>query len=152
MQATKKGKAFLIYVFPISNVESLHHEIPSQYKEFKDVFEKKNANTLPEHRPYDCAIDLEGAQLPFGLIYNLSQNELAALREYINENLEKRFNQHSKFPTSAPILFCQKKGWIFANVCRLLWIESTHHQESVSSTPNLKIVGPSKLCQGVYQN
>jgi hypothetical protein len=31
MQATKKGKAFMIYVFPTSNVESLYHVIPSQY-------------------------------------------------------------------------------------------------------------------------
>jgi hypothetical protein len=35
---------------------------------------------LPQHRPYDCAIDLqEGIQLPFGPIYNLSQNKLATL-------------------------------------------------------------------------
>jgi hypothetical protein len=79
MQVAKKGKTFLIYVLPTSNVESPHHEIPSQYKEFKDVFEKKNVDTLPEHCPYDYTIDLgEGTQLPFRLIYNLSQNELCS--------------------------------------------------------------------------
>jgi hypothetical protein len=31
MQATKKGKAFLIYDLLTSNVKSPHHEIPSQY-------------------------------------------------------------------------------------------------------------------------
>ena len=37
--------------------------IPKQYEEFKDVFEKKNADMLPKHRPYDYAIDLhEGMQ------------------------------------------------------------------------------------------
>jgi hypothetical protein len=41
MHATKKGESFLIYVMPMSNVESLCHEIPSPYKEFKDVFQKK---------------------------------------------------------------------------------------------------------------
>jgi hypothetical protein len=107
MQATKKGEAFLIYVFPRSNVESPHYEIPSQYKEFKDVFEKKNVNTLPKHHPYDCTIDLkEGAQPPFGPNYNPSQNELVAFHEYINGNLEKAFIQHSKSPTSVSILFC----------------------------------------------
>jgi hypothetical protein len=29
-----------------------------QYYNFKDVFEKKNVDILPEHRPYDCAIEL----------------------------------------------------------------------------------------------
>jgi hypothetical protein len=55
-------------------------------------------------------IDLQnGAQPPFGPIYNLSQNELSALKDYIEENLAKNFIQHSKFPASAPILFVKKK-------------------------------------------
>jgi hypothetical protein len=37
-------------------------------------------------------IDLEeGAQPPFGPIYNLSQDEIATLRKYIDENLKKGF-------------------------------------------------------------
>jgi hypothetical protein len=56
------------------------------------VFEKKNVNTLSKHQPYDYTIDLvEGTQPPFEPIYNLSQGKLVTLREYINENLEKRF-------------------------------------------------------------
>jgi hypothetical protein len=35
------------------------HEIPIQYQDYKDVFEKKKINTLPEHWPYDYVIDLE---------------------------------------------------------------------------------------------
>jgi hypothetical protein len=81
-----------------------------QYHDFKDVFEKKNANILPEHHPYDCAIELQdGAQPPFGPIYNLSQTELAALCEYIDENFSKNFIWHSKSPARAPILFVKKK-------------------------------------------
>jgi hypothetical protein len=72
------------YVLSTLDVESLHHEIPSKYKEFKNV------DTLPKHRPYDCTIDLEeGTQSPFEPIYNLSQDELIVLRKYIDENLEK---------------------------------------------------------------
>jgi hypothetical protein len=92
MKAATKGDAFFIYVFPSLHVEPHPHEIPSQYQEFKDVFEKINANTLPKHRPYDCTIDLvEGAQPPFGPIYYLSQDELAMLCECLDENLEKGF-------------------------------------------------------------
>jgi hypothetical protein len=60
MQVTKKGDAFFMYVLLASNVELPHHEVFFQYKEFKDVFEKKNIDTLLlEHHPYDCTIDLE---------------------------------------------------------------------------------------------
>jgi hypothetical protein len=53
------------------------------------VFEKKNAYTLPKHQPYDYTINIvERAQPPFGPIYNLSQNELVALCEYLDESLE----------------------------------------------------------------
>ena len=111
MRAAQKNTTFAIYATPIStSEENSVQDVPLQYQDFKDVFEKKNADMLPKHRPYDCAIELqEGAQPPFGPIYNLSQTELAALREYVDENLAKGFIQHSKSPAGAPILFVKKK-------------------------------------------
>ena len=92
MRAAKQGNTFAVYTNPQPESGVITKTIPEAYKEFADVFEKKNADILPEHCPYDCAIDLqEGTQPPFGPIYNLSQNELAALREYIDENLAKNF-------------------------------------------------------------
>jgi len=92
MQIPKKRDAFLIYVLPTLDIKLFRHGIPSQYKEFKDVFEKKNVDTLLKHRPYDCTTDLEeGTQPQFGLIYNLSQYEIATFHECIDEDLEKRF-------------------------------------------------------------
>jgi hypothetical protein len=56
------------------------------------VFEKKNVDTLPKHQPNDYTIELEeGVQPPFKPIYNLLLDELAALCEYLDENLEKGF-------------------------------------------------------------
>jgi len=49
MHVAKKGDAFLIYAFLVADVEPQQHEIPFQYKGYKDVFEKNNANILPEH-------------------------------------------------------------------------------------------------------
>lgn len=84
--------------------------LPAKYAEFVDLFSKKAAAILPEHRKYDCSIDLqEGAQPPFGPIYSLSRPELLALRNYIDENLASGFIQHSKSPAGAPILFVKKK-------------------------------------------
>jgi hypothetical protein len=42
----KIGNVLLIYVLPTTNVESRQHEILSQYKEYKDMFEKKNVDSL----------------------------------------------------------------------------------------------------------
>ena len=84
--------------------------LPARYHDFSDVFEKKNADQLPEHRLYDCPIDLqEGAHPPFGPIYGLAEPELKALREYLDENIAKGFIQPSKSPAGAPILFVKKK-------------------------------------------
>jgi hypothetical protein len=115
MEATKTRDAFFIYVFPSLNVEPHPHETLSQYQEFKDVFEKKNANSLPKHRPYSCTIDLEdGVEPPFEPIYIFSRDKLVALHEYIDKNLKKRFIQHSKCPTfQVPLFSLSKRKMIF---------------------------------------
>ena len=84
--------------------------LPEKYADFKDVFDKKNADTLPQHRPYDCTIDLlPGMQPPWGPIYGLTEPEQATLRQYIDEHLAKGFIQHSKSPAGAPVFFVKKK-------------------------------------------
>jgi hypothetical protein len=89
-----------------TSTETGVQEIPIQYHDFKDVFEKKNADILLKHHPYDCTIELQdGVQPPFGPIYNLSQMELAALYEYIDENLSKNFIPHSKSPAGARLVY-----------------------------------------------
>ncbi len=59
IQGAKKGDALFVYAILALDPETQQHEIPIQYQNYKDVFEKKNANTLLKHRPYDCVIDLE---------------------------------------------------------------------------------------------
>jgi hypothetical protein len=110
MRVAKNGNMFAIYAISTSQLVQEPTKLPTKYEEYRDVFEKKNADTLLQHRPYDCGIELqEDAQPPFGPIYSLSQNELVALRDYLDENLAKNFIQHSKSPTGAPILFVKKK-------------------------------------------
>ena len=66
MKATKNRVVFAIYATPATNPVQATFELPTQYKEYHDVFKKKNADMLPQHRPYDCSIDLqEGTQPPF---------------------------------------------------------------------------------------
>jgi len=76
----------------------------------KNVFEKRNAETLPKHQPYNYTIDFtEGVQPPFRPIYNLTQEELVMICKYLNENLKKGFIRHLKFPTGTPNLFVKRK-------------------------------------------
>ena len=90
--------------------ESLPDHIPSCYHDYADVFSKAKADILPPHRTYDHSIELEPtAAIPFGPIYRLSETELAALRDFIDEFTAKGFIRPSKSPAGAPILFVKKK-------------------------------------------
>ena len=84
--------------------------IPPEYHDYADVFSDTKANTLAPHRPYDLSLDLEGNQPPPpGPIYSLSQLELRALREFIDEHLTAGFIRQSASPHGAPVLFVKKK-------------------------------------------
>ena len=84
--------------------------VPEEYKEFADVFSDSLSEKLPEHRPYDLKINLEeGAQPPLGPIYSLSESELKALREFLEENLKSEFIRPSRSSHGAPVLFVKKK-------------------------------------------
>ena len=115
-QLCKDGRNEEMFVFAMvtnltSDPQNRDVLLPSKYQEFQDVFDKVKAiGTLPEHRQYDCTIDLQpGKEPPWGPIYNLSPSELKALREYIEEHLANGFIRHSKSPAGAPIFFVKKK-------------------------------------------
>ena len=83
--------------------------MPSEYHEYMDVFSKKAANRLAEHRPYDLAIELTDDFKPkWGPLYNLSEEEMTLLKEYIDSMLEKGFIRPSTSPCGAPVLFVPK--------------------------------------------
>jgi len=65
---------------------------------------------LLPHQPCDLKIELEeGTSPPLGTVYSLSQNELKALWEFIDEHLNLGFICLSKSPYGAPVLFVKKK-------------------------------------------
>ena len=89
---------------------TLTSELPQILRKYLDVFSANNAKKLAPHRDIDLAIELQsGKEPPYGPIYPLSQTELAALREFLEENLAKGFIRESKSPVGAPILFAPKK-------------------------------------------
>ena len=73
IKAAKQRATYMIYANLIIESNEKSNGLPDRYKEYQDVFEKKNADILPQHRLYDYGFDLqEGTQPPFGPIYSLS--------------------------------------------------------------------------------
>ena len=99
----------LISLCAVSSVVNLKDRLPAQYHQYLKLFEPATAQALPKHRSFDHAIDLEpGAQPPWGPVYALSEVELQALREYLDEMLRTGKIRPSKSPAGAPILFVPK--------------------------------------------
>ncbi|CAG8974418.1 hypothetical protein HYALB_00010058 [Hymenoscyphus albidus] len=86
-------------------------KLPPQYHEHLGTFDKKRADKLPPHRDCDHSIELlPGTTPPYGPLYNMSQEELLVLREYLREQLDKGFIRASTSPAAAPVLFAKKPG------------------------------------------
>lgn len=59
-------------------------------EDYADVFSVENASMLPAHGKLDHAIDVTpNSDPPYRPLYNLSQNELAVLRGYLEESTNK---------------------------------------------------------------
>ena len=85
-------------------------QLPSEYKEYQEMFEETAIVTLPEHQEWDHEIPLEDRKKPtHSPIYTLSAKELEALRNYLDKNLAKGFIRPSTSPAGYPILFVPKK-------------------------------------------
>jgi hypothetical protein len=83
--------------------------IPEKFQQYIKVLGKELADKLPNHKPYDHAIDLkDGEQPPWGPIYPLNETELQALRDYLKEMLQLGKIHPSRSPAAAPIIFVPK--------------------------------------------
>jgi hypothetical protein len=86
-------------------------ELPPDYRDFADVFDRSAADQLPPHRTYDHKIEItENASLPRSRLYPMSQFKLEKVKEYLQENLEKGFITPSQASCGSPILFVAKKN------------------------------------------
>jgi hypothetical protein len=83
--------------------------IPEKFQQYCKVLGKELADKLPDHKPYDHAIDLEpGEQPPWGPMYPLNETEFQPLQDYLKEMLELGKICPSKSPAAVPIIFVPK--------------------------------------------
>jgi hypothetical protein len=61
--------------------EGLNTPVLEEYREYEFLFKKESADKLPDHQPWDLAIQLvEGIQLPHGPIYALPEHKAELLQ------------------------------------------------------------------------
>ena len=84
--------------------------VPPEYHQYLRVFSKEASERLPDHGPYDHAIELvPEAKMFHSRVYPLSPNEQGELDKFITENLAKGYISESKSPISSPFFFIKKK-------------------------------------------
>jgi hypothetical protein len=84
--------------------------VPSQYRDYDEVFLKESFDSLPEHRLWDHAIEIiPDAKIPNRKLYPLSIEEQAQLDAFLEENLSSGRIRPSKSPIAAPFFFVKKK-------------------------------------------
>jgi hypothetical protein len=83
--------------------------VPAKFRKWVHIMTKEAAATLPEHKPYDHAIDIKDCETPpWGPCYALSEKELEVLRDWLKDMLETGKIRRSKSPARSPILFVPK--------------------------------------------
>jgi hypothetical protein len=91
--------------------KSFEEMIPPQYRKFAKVFSEEESHRLPEHKPWDHAIELKPGtpETMRTKVYPMSPNEQEELNGFIKENLQKGYIRPSKSPIASPVFFIKKK-------------------------------------------
>jgi hypothetical protein len=85
--------------------------VPKPYRAYAQEFSKADSEYMPSHSPQDLVIQLlDGKQLPWGPIYDLSKKKLDTLCSYLEVQLKRGWKRPSKSPASAPVFFVPKKN------------------------------------------
>jgi len=93
-------------------------KVSGEFRQFLGIMGKEVADAQPEHRTYDCKIDLkEGTTAPWGPIYPLSEVELQTLQEWLKEMEKSRKIRRSTPPAGSPILFVPKPSGRGLRLC-----------------------------------
>jgi hypothetical protein len=96
----------------------LRELLPEQYHKYLLLFAPEQSEKLPEHRPYDHAINLTPRTEPkWGPVYRLSREEFEALKEYIAKMIKEGKIRPLSSPAGSPVLFVSKPGGRRLRLC-----------------------------------
>jgi len=101
----------------VVNDDPLGH-VPMEFRQYLGIMGREAADALPEHRPYDCKIELKDrTTAPWGPIYPLSEVELQTLREWLKEMEKTGKIRRSTSSAGSPILFVPKPNGRGLRLC-----------------------------------
>ena len=96
------------HVSAVTNKDALAN-VPIRFQPYMEIMSQEAADSLPEHRLYDCKIELrDGSTAPWGPIYPLSELKLQTLRESLKEIERTGKIKRSTSQAGSPILFVPK--------------------------------------------
>ena len=100
----------VVTVIPEDLPPNAEPRLPKQYESYASVFDDPKPGKLPPRRTCDLKIELEeGKTPPWGPVYRLTQEEEAALKEFVRDLLARGVIRPSMSSCSAPVLFAPKK-------------------------------------------
>jgi predicted aspartyl protease len=84
--------------------------VPEHYRDFAKVFSEKESQRLPQHQPWDHAIDFEPGAVTHWKVrtYPMAPLEQEELDKFLAEHLAKQYIEPSTSPMSSPVFFIRK--------------------------------------------
>jgi len=85
-------------------------QIPQEYHEYLDVFDKQKADRFPKSRSWDHKIEMKSGFEPKSFkSYNLTPEEREQQESFVKEQLKKGYIRPSNSPMASPFFFVTKK-------------------------------------------
>ncbi len=95
----------------VMSLDELKKKLSIVYHDFLNVFDREKTTQLLLHWSYNHKIELkEENQLSRSWLYFMSSHKLQKIKEYLEENLKKKFITLSKASFASSILFVEKKN------------------------------------------
>ncbi len=105
-----KDFAKLNEMISVMSLNELKKKLLIVYHDFLNVFDREKTTQLLSHQSYDHKIELEEEnQLFRSWLYFMLSYKLQKIKEYLEENLKKKFIILSKASFASSILFIEKK-------------------------------------------
>ncbi len=105
----------------VMSLNELKKKFSIVYHDFLNVFDKEKITQLLLHWSYNHKIELEDeSQSSRSWLYFMSSHKLQKIKEYLEENLKKKFITLSKASFASSILFIEKKDDSF-HFCMNYW-------------------------------
>jgi hypothetical protein len=93
-----------------SKLKGFEDIVPTSLHTYANVFSETTFDTLPEHRKWDHAIELEREPSPgFCKVYPMTLTEQTEMDAFLEEALATGHIRQSKSPLGAPVFFIKKK-------------------------------------------